>query len=213
MADTSYFAQTTYTASASQTSFSVGFPALASGDIKLAIDGLDSTAFTISGDLPGGSGTLTYTGTALSGGERVRIYRRSDNTFATLDFQASSLSTVKQTDLDTLTKALLYLAQENLDRRRKQWVDRSASWTVEPDSAQAYAIDTSGGGVTATLPPAADERGTELFFLLETAGDTFTIDPDGSETIAGVASITLTAANTYWGIASDGDEWHVISNT
>ena len=40
---------------------------------------------------------------------------------------------------------------------------------------------------------------------------TFTIDPDGSETIAGATTFVLDSANEFVTIWSDGANWRVLS--
>lgn len=211
MADTDYFAQTTFVATATQTAFTIGFAALKSDHIKMAIDGVDETSFTIAGDLPGASATLTYTGASLSGGEIVRVYRRSPSTFATLGFQSSGSDPLTAVDLDTLVKGLLYLVQENDDQRKPQWVNKSSNFTVDPNSATAFALDTSSAQVTAALPAASSWRGMILHFKIETAGNALVIDGNTTDLIDGSLTKSISVNDAHVSIASDGDEWFVIA--
>lgn len=210
MSDTTYFAQTTFIATGGQTVFLIGFPALNSGHLKLALNGVDQSSadWGITGDLTGGSGTLTWTGTGLSAGDIVRIYRRSPETFATLTFQSASIDPATAADFDELVKALLYLVQEEKDRRRPQWVDISAAHTVDPNSAQGFKIDSSGASFTIDLPPAASWRGEILYFDHEVTGNTATLDPDGAELIDGAATDTVVGKML---ISSDGVGWTILS--
>jgi len=71
-------------------------------------------------------------------------------------------------------------------------------------------VDSSGGAITITLPPAADFVNIPIHIKLVVAGNTVTIEGDGVETIDG--SLTLTMNNQYDApmLISDGTEWNII---
>ena len=72
-------------------------------------------------------------------------------------------------------------------------------------------LDTSGGAYTVTLPTAVGNSGLTLF-LKKTTSDTnaVTIDPNGSETIDGVATFPLGYQYAYIKIVSDGANWSIL---
>lgn len=72
-------------------------------------------------------------------------------------------------------------------------------------------VDTSGGGVTITLPPAAGVSGrTYIIKKTTTDGNTVTIDGNGAETIDGAATATFTTSRGVREVYSDGTAWHIL---
>jgi len=102
---------TDYTATASQTDFTIPFPFLDSDHVKVTIDGVVSSAFTVVTS-PSNLVRLT-TGATL--GAIVRVYRETPGTTTgakvmLIDFEDGSVLT--ESDLDTACQQLLYIAQE-----------------------------------------------------------------------------------------------------
>jgi hypothetical protein len=207
MTDTGYYARDTFSATAAQTAFTYTFPVLHSDHIKLAINGIAETDFTISGT------TLTLGGTvpALSLGDQVRIYRETPRTFATLLFQATAVDHIDDTDLDTLVKSLLYVEQEILDRQQIWWSTAEAGFTADPDVTDGWLIDSTAGIMTIALPPVADVLGKQLHFFKINAGNAVTLDPDGSETINQASSKSFSVQNDAWTISATSEGWVVLS--
>ncbi len=76
-------------------------------------------------------------------------------------------------------------------------------------------VDTSGAGgaPTANLPAAATAgNGFTVSFYLLDATYALTIDGSGSETINGVASITLNTVSDYVELMCDGSNWKIIND-
>lgn len=72
--------------------------------------------------------------------------------------------------------------------------------------------DTSGGAWTLTLPTAVGNDDKEYVIVLVTAGNDLTIDGDGTETIAGATTVTLSFQYQVITIFSDGANWQVKGN-
>lgn len=77
----------------------------------------------------------------------------------------------------------------------------------------AYQIDASSAAVTASLPAASSVfNGFAVFFRAEDAANTITIDPNGSETINGLASLTIAQTDDTVGVVCDGSNWVTLYN-
>ena len=94
-----------YTATAGQTDFNFSFPFLENDHVEVFIDGVKSTAFTISL-----SPTRVVLDTAATGGETVRVRRSSDPTEDLVDFVNGSILT--ESDLDRAYLHNRYLNEE-----------------------------------------------------------------------------------------------------
>lgn len=72
-------------------------------------------------------------------------------------------------------------------------------------------VDTSGGGVTVTLPTAAAMKGLLLTVKKSDGGaNTLTVDANGSETIDGATTATTTAAYGVLRLISNGSSWDLL---
>ena len=78
-------------------------------------------------------------------------------------------------------------------------------------SGNTHLVSTSGGAVTANLPPAAQVLG-RIGFKLTAAGNNLTIDGNGAETIDGATTLVLSTAGNTVVLESDGVEWHMLEN-
>lgn len=76
-------------------------------------------------------------------------------------------------------------------------------WTLVP-------VDTSGGSVTLTLPPAAPHVGYRLEVKKLTAANTVTLDGAGSETIDGAATLAWTTQWQSYSVVSTGTAWVIV---
>ena len=99
---------------------------------------------------------------------------------------------------------------------------KSADFTVWDDDSSGspkdvYLVTTGASTITATLPAvsAADATAGRVVTILKVDGGagSVTIDGDGSETINGSTTVSLTSQYDYRTIVSDGSEWIVISST
>ena len=99
---------------------------------------------------------------------------------------------------------------------------KTASFTVwEDDTAgvpfDVYLCASAGGNVTVTLPDctiAGDANAGRVvtIFKVDAANDVI-IDADGSETINGATTVTMSSQYNYRTIFSNGTEWFVISSS
>jgi hypothetical protein len=98
----------------------------------------------------------------------------------------------------------------------------SADFTIWSDDSSGspkdvYLVTTGASTITATLPAvsAADATAGRVVTILKIDGGagSVTIDGDGSETINGSTTVSLTSQYDYRTIVSDGLEWIVISST
>ena len=101
----------TYTATAAQTDFTITFPYLDTTHVKVSINGVATTSFTV--DVSGTPKVVLSSGAAA--GETVKVHRETPGRTADLstllvDFQDGSV--LSEADLDKVTNQLLYLAQE-----------------------------------------------------------------------------------------------------
>jgi hypothetical protein len=97
--------QNTYTGNGSTTAYSFTFPYLEATDIKVSLDAVDTTAYTLSN-----ATTITFTNAPTSGAA-IRIYRKtySDN----LDATFYPGSAIRSSDLNNNFTQNLYVTQES----------------------------------------------------------------------------------------------------
>ena len=102
----SFLAQVTYTGNGSTTQYSITFPFLDSSHVKAFINGVETTAFTIS------SSTLTFN-SAPANSSVVRIERQTPISSRIVDFTDGSVLT--ESDLDKSADQNFFVAQEITD--------------------------------------------------------------------------------------------------
>ena len=86
-------------------------------------------------------------------------------------------------------------------------IAKSANFTIQAGEYQ-YLVDASAGAVTATLPSAVGLAGKQYRIRkVDSSANAVTLAAAGSETIAGVASITLTRQYQTRMVDSDGTNW------
>ena len=74
-----------------------------------------------------------------------------------------------------------------------------------------YFVDASSSGVTVNLPPAASvPRRVYNVKKIDSSSNVVTIDADGSETIDGVGTISITTQYDNYTVVSDGSQWFII---
>lgn len=81
------------------------------------------------------------------------------------------------------------------------------------DASKLFVVDATDGDVTVSLPSAATVgNGVEIGFKkADSSSNTITLDPNGSETVDGAASVVLTFENEVVVIRSDGTNWKIVS--
>jgi len=81
--------------------------------------------------------------------------------------------------------------------------------TFRARSGETHLVNTSGGAVTANLPPVVEVIG-RIAFKLVTAGNNFIIDGNASETIDGATTLTLSNSGDTVILESDGTKWYRV---
>jgi hypothetical protein len=73
-------------------------------------------------------------------------------------------------------------------------------------------VDASAGAVTVSLPSAGGALAEKEFLIkkIDSSFNAVTIDPDGSETIDGNATVAITTQYTAYRIKSNGTNWYII---
>lgn len=79
------------------------------------------------------------------------------------------------------------------------------------DSDDVVLVDTTGGSITVTLPPAATNLGRRFTVKKMVAANTMTLDGNGSETIDGAATVAVTVQYAARTVQSDGTAWHIVA--
>lgn len=106
-------AENTYVGNGSSVLYSFTFPYLATTDIKVSLDGVDTIAYTLA------NATTVQFNAAPTNGTKVRIYRVTNADAAKATFYPGS--TVRAQDLNANFNQVLYNTQETVERR----LDRS----------------------------------------------------------------------------------------
>lgn len=85
----------------------------------------------------------------------------------------------------------------------------TSATTLGPAGA-AYFVNASGGAVVISLPPAASASGRYDVKKIDASANTVTIDPAGSETIDGGATLVISTQYQNRTFQSDGANWWVL---
>ena len=72
-----------------------------------------------------------------------------------------------------------------------------------------YVVDTSGGAVTLTLPPAKEAKGEWIKIKNYTGTHKVTVDGNGSELIDGATTDEINSAKQCKEYVSDGTQWYI----
>lgn len=109
-----------------------------------------------------------------------------------------------------LAHAILQL-QNRAKRHPIEVRSKTADYTAL-DVDQLILVDATAGNVTITLPTAVSRRGRRIIVKkTDSSNNLVIIDPDGSETIDGSSSISLTQLNASREMMSDDTNWQLIS--
>lgn len=80
------------------------------------------------------------------------------------------------------------------------------------DSDDVVLVDTTGGSITVTLPPAATNLGRRFTMKKMVAANTMTLDGNGAETIDGAATVAVTVQYAARTVQSDGSGWLIVAS-
>ena len=148
-----YITEVTYTQTgSSNTDFLVTFPFISTTDIKVQLQGVTTSAFTI--DQTGA--TKVVMDTAPTAGQTIRVFRDTD--IDAIEATYSAGSSIRSTDLNTNNRQLLYAAQEfgtlkeddsvsfTLGNKGDINVNSSSDWVINSNSIEkAMMTDNSVG--------------------------------------------------------------------
>ncbi len=84
-------------------------------------------------------------------------------------------------------------------------ISKAAAYTATPDD-DFILVDTSGGNVTISLQPSANF--SKPLTIKNIGENSVIIDPDGSETIDGSATLTISTEGQSIELAPDGSNWY-----
>lgn len=101
--------------------------------------------------------------------------------------------------------------------RLKEWIKNrdgfvtvTAAYTV-PAGVGLVRVDATSGGVTVTLPPAANWPGREIYIKkIDASGNAATLARAGSDTIDGSTSAATTTQYAVIGVKSVGTGWDKV---
>ena len=183
--------QNTYTGNGSTTAYSFTFPYLNTTDIKVSLDAVDTTAYTLSN-----ATTVTFTAAPTSGAA-IRIYRdtNSDNLNAT--FYPGSA--IRSSDLNNNFTQNLYVTQEadfNVDTANT--TANTAKTTADTALTNSSAAVTTANAASTTATT-ADTNASAAVTTANAASATATTastNAASAVTTAGTASTNASAAVT-----------------
>lgn len=141
--------------------------------------------------------THTEASDPTTGDDDARMYSVGDKWYNSATF-------VQWTCLSNATGAAIW--------RRDEWEVKATTGAVATAEHKVHYIcnDAGGGGFTITLPAVASSIGVEIRVTNnDPTPDTFTVDGNGAETIAGVATYTLPNRYDTVKVSCDGTEWFV----
>jgi hypothetical protein len=181
--------QNTYTGNGSTTAYSFTFPYLNTTDIKVSLDAVDTTAYTLSN-----ATTVTFTAAPTSGAA-IRIYRdtNSDNLNATF-YPGSS---IRSSDLNNNFTQNLYVTQEadfNVDTANT--TANTAKTTADTALTNSSAAVTTANAASTTATT-ADTNASAAVTTANAASATATTastNAASAVTTAGTASTNASAA-------------------
>lgn len=176
--------QNTYTGNGSTTAYSFTFPYLETTDIKVSLDAVDTTAYTLSN-----ATTVSFT-TAPTSGAAIRIYRNTDTDNLKANFFPGSA--IKASDLNDNFTQNLYVTQESeFDVNSAKTEAASATATANSAVTTANSAVTTANGAVTT----ANSAVTTANSATTTASGAVTT-ANGAVTTANSAVTSAATANT-----------------
>ena len=140
--------QNTYTGNGSTTAYSFTFPYLETTDIKVSLDAVDTTAYTLSN-----ATTITFT-TAPTSGAAIRIYRDTDTDNLKATFNPGSA--IRSSDLNDNFTQNLYVTQEvDFDVDTANTTANTAKTTANTAIATANTASTNASSAVSTANTAS----------------------------------------------------------
>lgn len=168
-------------------------------------------ASNLSGTNTGDVDLSTITGTLVEtkGGTNQSTYATGDILYASASNTLSKLAIGTNGQVLKISAGLPGWGTDNSGGGGLSYTSittKTANYTVTT-SDQVILCDTSSGGFTLTLPTAVGNSGTRFVIKKIAAANSVIIDGNGSQTIDGVLTQTLTANYTSAVVYSDGANW------
>ncbi len=183
--------QNTYTGNGSTTAFSFTFPYLEATDIKVSLNAVDTTAYTLSN-----ATTIAFT-TAPASGVAIRIYRKTD--FDNLNATFYPGSAIRSVDLNNNFTQNLYVTQES---DREVDISNTTANTAKATADTALANSTTAVSTANTASTnasaavsTANTASTNASASVATA-NTASTNATNAVNTANAASTTANAAST-----------------
>ena len=169
--------QNTYTGNNSTTAYSFTFPYLNTTDIKVSLNGVDTTAYTLSN-----ATTVTFNA-APATGAAIRIYRNTVTDNLTATFYPGSA--IRSSDLNNNFTQNLYVTQET-------------DFDVDTANTTATTAKTTADGAVTTANSAVTTANSAVTTANATVATANTANTNASAavTTANAASTTATTAST-----------------
>ena len=199
--------QNTFTGDGSTTAYSFTFPYLETTDIKVSLNAVDTTAYTLSN-----ATTITFT-TAPASGAAIRIYRNTatDNLKAT--FYPGSA--IRSSDLNNNFTQNLYVTQEaDFDVDTANTTANTAKTTADTAIATANTATTTANSATSTANTAATNASAAVTTANAASATATTASTNASNavTTANTASTNASAAVTTAN-AADANATTALNNS
>ena len=168
----------TFTGDGTTVLFPFTFPYIETTDIKVSVDGVDTTEYTLD------NATTVRMNVAPSGGSTVRVYRQTDDTALEATFYPGSV--IRATDLNADFEQVLYIAQET-----REFAENTDASSVQAIAQQA--LDTANqADVTATQ---AETTANAIAGTANAANTTAAAAETKADTAIADAATALSAAN------------------
>ena len=200
------------------------FRSLVAGDLPIKINSgtagqlayYQSTGTTISGDanVTASTGALTLGTAGTAAGSLVL----SGSYSGSCTLNVSATAGTQTITLPTNTPTATYVLTATATSGTTSWSaptgtlsftlnSKTSSFTAA--ALNAYAVDTSGGAVTCTLPTAVGVGGQEIVVWISNNGNNLTFNTTSSQTISGQASGAIASGIRYnvYRFISDGSSW------
>ena len=187
--------QNTYTGNGSTTLYSFTFPYIESTDIKVSLDGVDTTAYSLA------NATTIQFNSAPASGAVIRIYRETGTTSIQSTFFAGSA--IRAEDLNDNFSQVFYSTQETVERRVDSTGGVMTGDLTLDDSDIIFegATDDAFETTLTVVDPTADRTIT----LPDVTGTVVTTGDTSSISTGMVADSAITSAKIANGTIVDAD--------
>jgi|TARA_R100000084_G_scaffold12263_3_gene4228 hypothetical protein len=184
-----------YTGDGSTVLYSFTFPYLATTDVKVSLNGSDTTAYSLA------NATQVQLNTAPASGVAIRVYRDTSDASLTAEFFPGAA--IKSTDLNNNFTQNLYVTQESNDIAEKATTTaNTAKSTADSATTTANGAVTTANAASASAASAvttantASTNATNAVNTANTASTNATSAVNTANTASTNASTALSTANT-----------------